>query len=147
MANELKYLVTIGSDYTATLYTGKGYKDAKKVGTIELNHSLPLNHGEQRDLIENLLTANHIIPLTTELTKHENADVLHGKCIIPSKFNKEAGVSLLEVSVGLALTAAASALALGSLQPLVDNIHGNIDTLQQQAASQQAQLDALNAGH
>ena len=158
----MKYLVRITKDYNATLYIGKNLREVEKLATIMLDKKLPLNHGEQRLIIEKMMGNNKVLPTTTEVRNWDkDTDIIYGEAIVTTAkrqnvqtmrknhakqiaaIKSEYGVNVLEILVASALTAAAASLALGSMQPLTDNINANIVTISEQQDAQQAQIDNI----
>lgn len=168
MTNKMKYAVVMSSNYTAKLYTGKLGTDGGLVDTISLDSKLPMNHGKQRELVDQMMSKNNITAMSFNFTTvDKKTSILHGDYIdfkseemqdirkenkrvrkITRKLsNSEAGFSLIELAVACAILAIISTMSLPYYAEYQKNMEAQAQILQGYEDDRQAQLNGLAWGN
>jgi prepilin-type N-terminal cleavage/methylation domain-containing protein len=165
--SKMKYLVSIKSDYTVTLYVGKNLREVEMLDTMVLDRSLPLNHGEHRINIESMMSKNMVIPVSHDFKKWDkNTDILFGEAIYKIKESRlsmkeqkrnhkekmkninndfaknESGFSLIELAVCCAIILTLSMIAMPYYTAFADRLE---EQKQQQVEIQEQQGQILDA--
>jgi prepilin-type N-terminal cleavage/methylation domain-containing protein len=160
----MKYAVVITSDFTAKLFTGRVGSQGSMIAATPLNSDLPLTHGDQRLIIDEMMENNKVTPMTFEHARVDaNTTILYGEFInfhtverkivrkqelkaarrMKAKVNSEAGFSLLELVVACAIILILTSMAFPHYMALQENIKAQAEIAEQQQVELENYLNGL----